>query len=283
MTTFSSFETANLRLSFIDEGEGPAVIALHGFPDSWRTWDEGARRLVAAGYRVIRLASRGYAPSGIPRDGRYDIAALTQDVIDLIDHLGLNRVAVLGHDWGASTAYALTQYAPERLAVLIALAVPPPATALGGWAERRARPHNLYLGLGAASDWWLRRASFAEVRRLYRLWSPRWTGNAAHVDRLITDLSPRERSRASVDYYRLGTERSATASDLPPMPSLLIYGADEPQVRRDGFERARDDRGTSRRVVRVEGVGHWPHLEAPELVLEEIIRFLEDHRAAWAR
>lgn len=273
MTDWSELSAEQVSLSFLDEGQGPVIVALHGFPDTRRTWDFASQVLVQAGYRVIRMALRGYAPSGIPADRRYDVAALADDVVSLIDHLELDRVVILGHDWGASTAYKLAHRAPERISAIVAMAVPPPATAIGGWRERVARPHNTYLAAGPLSDWWLRRADFAEVRRLYRLWSPGWTENRQHIRTVIDDLRPRERSRASVDFYR-GSSMGAAPTELPSMPSLLIYGSDEPKVRRDGFEAARNGLVATSRGVQVDGAGHWPHLEAPEVVLSEITDFL---------
>ena len=273
MVEWVKHSTEHVGLSYLDEGHGPTIVALHGFPDTWRTWDRASAVLIRAGYRVVHMALRGYAPSGIPADRRYDVDALAHDVLSLIDHLGLEEVVILGHDWGASTAYELARRAPERMRAIVAMAVPPPATAIGGWRERMARPHNLYLALGPLADWWLRLNDFAEVRRLDRLWSPSWEGNEKHVGTVIDDLRFRERSRASVDFYRR-SHMNRSPTGLPSMPSLLIYGSVEPKVRRDGFEAARDGLTAPSRVVRIEGVGHWPHLEAPDAVLEEILDFL---------
>ena len=278
MAEWAKHSTEHVGLSYLDEGDGPTIMALHGFPDTWRTWDRASAVLIRAGFRVVRMALRGYAPSGIPADRRYDVDALAHDVLSLINHLSLERVVILGHDWGASTAYELARRAPERIGAIVAMAVPPPATAVGGWRERIARPHNLYLAAGSLSDWWLRRNDFAEIRRLYRLWSPSWEGNEEHVDTVIDDLRSRERSRASVDFYRRSHVMSSPM-EPPSMPSLLIYGSDEPKVRRDGFEAARDGLAAPSRVTRIEGVGHWPHLEAPNAVLGEILTFLRSYRA----
>lgn len=219
------------------------------------------------------MALRGYAPSGIPANHCYDVASLADDVVSLIDHLDLDRVVILGHDWGASTAYELAYRAPAQISAIVAMAVPPPATAIGGWREWVARPHKTYLAAGPLSDWWLRRADFAEVRHLYRLWSPGWTKNKQHILTVIDDLRPRKRSRASVDFYR-GSSMGAAPTELPAMQSLLIYGSDEPKVRRDGFEAARNGLVATSRVVQVVEAGHWPHLEEPEVALREITDFL---------
>ena len=274
MTTFSKITTDELCLSYTDEGHGPAVVALHGFPDSWRTWDAATVALVEAGYRVIRLALRGYAPSDVPANGAYGIRHLAHDVVALIDALGVDQVVILGHDWGASVAYYLASLVPARITALVALAVPPSATARTGARELLMRPHKLYLGFGVWSDWWLRRDGFYEVHRLYRLWSPRWRHNEDHIEAVITALRPPERSRAAVDYYRRKPDMAFLP--LPDMPCLLIYGSDEPQVRQEGFEAARSRLEPPSHVLRIEGVGHWPHLEAPKTVLPELLTFLRD-------
>ena len=222
------------------------------------------RTLVSAGYRFVALALRGYAPSGIPTDGDYTIRRLAADVIALLDVLGVARTAVLGHDWGASAGFAMAALAPERLSALIALAIPPLTVFPEGWRERLARPHNLYLRLGPMSNWWLRRNDFAEVTKLYRTWSPNWDVPIDHLAQVVAALRAPERSRAAVDYYRARLSSDDRRMVVKPIatPTLMIYGSDEPEVRQDAFARAQDMTGPGSRAVRIDGVGHWPHLEA---------------------
>ncbi len=134
-----------LEIAYEDDGprDGPPVLLLHGWPDSPRTWREVASRLTQAGYRTIVPALRGFAPTrfrdpDIPRTGQ--VVALAQDALDLLDGLGLDRAAVVGHDWGARTGYALAALAPERVSRLVAVSV---GYAPGGRrraAELRAGP-----------------------------------------------------------------------------------------------------------------------------------------------
>ena len=263
-------------LRYRKEGAGPLVVALHGFPDTYRTWDAMASGLVQAGFCVTALAMRGYAPSDIPLDRNYSVDRLATDVVDLLDHLGVQSATVLGHDWGASAAYALAALYPERMTSIVTLAIPPLALGSSGLVERWVRPHNIYLGLGGVSDWWLRRKNFREVDRLYRLWSPNWSVSDRHMETVYAALQPAERSRAAVDYYTLGkTGQSAVRLAVPiSVPALVIYGGDEPDIRKAAFRNSLAVTGRGSKLVRIQDVGHWPHLEAPERCLSETKRFL---------
>lgn len=273
----STFKSSDgVALSFEQQGSGPLIVALHGFPDTYRTWDHFGRSLVEDGYTFVTLAMRGYAPSGIPENGDYAIDRLAQDIVELLDHLDCQTAVIIGHDWGASAAYALAALYPERVSAMITLAIAPLAVAPSRFQESWSRPHNLYLGFGALSDWWLRRRNFREVQRLYRLWSPNWPIPRSHLDSVRGALRPKNRSRAAVDYYRLG-KTAQSAAELAVqifVPCLIIYGEDEPDVRKAAFRKALGVVGDGSELAAITGVGHWPHLEAPNRCLLEINRFL---------
>src|SRR5258708_26879085 len=109
-------------------GSGPLALCLHGFPDSARTWRYLLPALADAGFHAVAPFMRGYAPSRIPADGAYHIGALAADATALHEMLGGDSDAVLiGHDWGAETAYAAGAAAPDRWRRLVTLAVPPAA------------------------------------------------------------------------------------------------------------------------------------------------------------
>ena len=265
-------------LAYAEVGAGHPIIALHGFPDTYRTWSGLAGPLADAGFRVLAVAMRGYPPSAVPVDGDYALRRLALDTVCLLDALEIERASLVGHDWGASAGYALAALAPQRLASLVTLAIPPLTVFPSGLRESLARPHNVYLGLGAFSDWWLRRADFAEVRRLYGKWSPRWAAPEAYMAEVKTALAPPERSRAAVDYYRAGMREADRRAILRPIttPTLMLYGADEPRVRQESYGRAAAVTGPGSRSLCIEGVGHWPHLEAPERCRDEILAFLRE-------
>lgn len=279
------FIAGDVRFAARVRSEGPSIVLLHGFPDTLETWTMRATvggapgledRLVADGYRTIALAMRGYAPSGIPSNGDYSLRALASDVIATLDQFGIERGMVVGHDWGASASYAAAALHPERIERMVTLAIPPFPVLPSGACERIARPHNFYLAWGRTSAWWLRRDRAAWVRHLYRAWSPDAAIPADHIEQVRHALTKPDRAAAAVGYYAAGvSELDREAIERPiEVPTLAIYGTNEPRTRREAFARALPSLGVGSRIKALPGVGHWPHLEAPERVSKLVSEWL---------
>ena len=118
--------------------DGPAVVALHGFPHHWWVW----RRVVPLlpEVRFLAMDLRGLGWSGAPADGDFRKARLAEDAAALLDVLGIERALLLGHDWGAWAGFLAATSAPERCTALVATGIAHP------WATRRddaARPAAL--------------------------------------------------------------------------------------------------------------------------------------------
>src|ERR1700675_1199286 len=119
-TASPRFVVANgVRFATFEEGRGPLVLLLHGFPDTAHTWDAVRPALAAAGYRAVSPFTRGYAPSEIPAEEAFDGDTLGRDVLSLIEALGESRAIVVGHDWGASAAYSAATLGPEQVSLLV--------------------------------------------------------------------------------------------------------------------------------------------------------------------
>jgi len=116
----------DLEFGLLEAGSGPLALCLHGFPDTAHTWEHLLPALAGAGFRAVAPFMRGYAPTAIPADGAYQVGALVADAVALHQALDGDRDAVLiGHDWGAETAYGAAAFAPDRWRRLVTLAVPP--------------------------------------------------------------------------------------------------------------------------------------------------------------
>ncbi|MFD3455115.1 alpha/beta fold hydrolase [Streptomyces sp. NPDC058691] len=122
-----TYVTVNgVRLHVAEQGEGPLVVLLHGFPESWYSWRHQMGPLAAAGYRVAAPDQRGYARSEQPRAvEEYSLLHLTGDVIGLVDALGEERAVLVGHDWGAPVAWATAMMRPDVVRAVAGLSVPP--------------------------------------------------------------------------------------------------------------------------------------------------------------
>ncbi|MFF4343704.1 alpha/beta fold hydrolase [Kitasatospora sp. NPDC001540] len=119
-------EVNGVRLHLAEQGEGPLVLLLHGFPESWYSWRHQFGPLAAAGYRVVAPDQRGYARSSRPEAvDAYTLLHLVGDVTALIGALGARRAVVVGHDWGALVAWATAALRPDLVRGVAGLSVPP--------------------------------------------------------------------------------------------------------------------------------------------------------------
>jgi pimeloyl-ACP methyl ester carboxylesterase len=119
-----------IRLHWVERGDGPLVVLLHGFPEFWWSWRHQIAPL-ARNFRVVAVDMRGFNDSDKPAGG-YDLATLATDVRDLIDRLG-GPALVAGHDWGGIVAYQLAMDWPDRLRRLAILNAPHPDAWIAGW------------------------------------------------------------------------------------------------------------------------------------------------------
>jgi pimeloyl-ACP methyl ester carboxylesterase len=115
-----------LRLHVAEQGEGPLVLLLHGWPECWYSWRRQFAPFAAAGYRVVALDQRGYARSDQPEDvSAYTLLHLAGDVVNLIRELGEEQAILVGHDFGAPVAWVTTMLRPDVVRGVAGLSVPP--------------------------------------------------------------------------------------------------------------------------------------------------------------
>ena len=122
----SRVEANGVDFALLSCGSGPLALCLHGFPDSAHSWRHLLPALAEAGFRAVAPFQRGYAPTAVPADGRYQVGALSTDVLMLHEVLGGDESAVLiGHDWGAVAVYGAAVHEPQRWRRVVGMAVPP--------------------------------------------------------------------------------------------------------------------------------------------------------------
>jgi len=285
----ASLRANGLEIHYLDAGEGPLVVCLHGFPDTAATFAPQMEALAAAGYRVVAPWLRGYAPTEVT-EGGYQTANLARDVLGLLDGLGADDAALLGHDWGSAIAMGAARLAPERVRKLVALSCPHPGMLLpalvGHPIQRRRSWYMFYFQMPFADDA-VALDDFGFIEGLYADWSPGWQVPAAHLDRVKETLRQPGVVKAALDYYRylfnpaLHDPALAEVQDelfQPPVtvPTLYLHGADDACIGAEvaaGMEAVFS--GGFETVV-IEGAGHWPHLEAADELSRRVIDFLSD-------
>jgi len=119
------FELGGTRIHAVEEGTGPLVVLVHGFPESWYSWRYQLTALAAVGYRAVALDQRGYGRSSkFHGQSAYRIGKLVDDIEALIDACGEPSAFVVGHDWGASIAWTFAWTRPEKCRGVVGLSIP---------------------------------------------------------------------------------------------------------------------------------------------------------------
>jgi pimeloyl-ACP methyl ester carboxylesterase len=282
--------TANgLEFAYFEEGppDGPLALCLHGFPDTAHTWRYLLPALGAAGYRAIAPFLRGYAPTAIPIDGRYQVGALVRDANSLHEALGGTSDAVLiGHDWGALATYGSVAHQPDRWRRAVTMAVPPTAS-MGLTFFSYAQLHcswYMFFFLSPLAEMALPLDEYAFIDGLWADWSPGYDGgwDVAQVKEAIGDPA---HIAAAIGYYRalydpslqdpdLADEQAASLA-LTPRPTLYLHGRDDGCMLLSSIGRPIDFMAEGSDVAIVDDAGHFLHVEQPEVVNRLVVDFLK--------
>jgi pimeloyl-ACP methyl ester carboxylesterase len=124
-TTQRIIECNGIHINIAEQGEGPLVLLVHGFPESWFSWRHQIDALAVAGFRVVAPDMRGYGKSDAPQAiDQYTILHLVGDMVGILDALGAPTAVIVGHDWGASVAWQGALTRPDRFRAVAALSVP---------------------------------------------------------------------------------------------------------------------------------------------------------------
>ena len=217
----TSVDSDGVRLNVASAGDGPPVLLLHGFPDSWHLWRAQIAALAGGGFRVIAPDLRGHGASGRPEDiAAYRMPLLVDDIINVLAHFGVDRTAVVGHDWGAAIAWNFTHRHPEIVDRLTALSVGHPGANLAaGIRQRQLSWYMLwFLHVGVAE-----KVLPAQDWQAFRKWA--WNGAASgsdpDMDRQIADLSRPGALTAALNLYRANIRpENYFLTDAPPMPHV---------------------------------------------------------------
>ncbi len=289
-----------VTLNVVQAGESgaPAVILLHGFPESHRTWREIAPRLQDQ-FHLIMPDQRGFAGSDLPQGkGEYKTDTLIDDIFALADRLGLEEFALVGHDWGGAIAWAAALRGDPRLTRLAIVNSPHPVIfqkRLIEDADQRAASQYMNAFKVPGFEKVVEKKGFD------------WffdTTFARHVD--VSKISPQERQQYIADWSQPGAFNAmlnwyrASRMLVPPpgatvplpdfllrafpsikIPTLVVWGMLDKAllpIQLDGLDELIDDLS----IVRLPDVGHFAPWEAPDAVADAMRPFLAGEAAATA-
>lgn len=290
MTTWQEGRVSanGIDFAYLEQGEGPLALLLHGYPDTAYTWRHLLPALAAAGYRAVAPFNRGYAPTSLAADHRYQSGVLGVDANALHDALGGDdRAVLIGHDYGAMGAYAATHLEPQRWRRVVAAAVPPgPVVAEGFMTYEQLRMSwYIFFQLTPLADLVVGMNDFEFIDRLWRDWSPGFdpTVDVAHFRE---SMATHDHLVAALTYYRQTLDDTLQAPELadaqtgvftvPSIPLLYLHGANDGCMSPTIAARSGEVLQSPSRFEMVAGAGHFLQLEQPETFNRLVLAFLAE-------
>lgn len=259
-----------IEMNVVITGEGPDVLLVHGYPDTHKVWRRQIPALVTAGYRVIAPDTRGCGDSEISPSRRdYRIDNLVTDLVALLDALGIEKVRLVGHDWGAAISWQLAIDHPQRINRYVALSTGHPmAYRRGGLVQKLKGYYTLLFQLPWLPELLLKSFNWWGFRQM--------TGFAEEQDEWLSQQSRPGRLAAGLNYYRAnGSLFLWGRADNARVPVLGVWSTGdwflaEKQMR----ESARFVDGTFRYAC-IEGANHWLQLSGAEKFNPQLLDYLK--------
>lgn len=305
-------KTNGIELNIAEAGKGPLVLLLHGFPESWYSWRHQFAPIAAAGYHVVAPDMRGYGKSDKPAAiADYCQSEVVADIIGLIPALGYETAIVIGHDWGAPTAWATALNHPDKVRAVGGLSVPfMPRSPVQPMPMMREMFKGQFFYQLYFQEPGVAEAEFeADIRRSLRKFLilaggetdlsklpqktdkddllsglpepdtlPAWLSEA-DLDFYAGEFS-RSTMRGPINYYRnhdLYWERTAAAPASIQQPAMFVAGTNDGVVMMAAaaIQMMPHFVPDLRINTMIPGAGHWTQQEAPEAVNAHILDFLK--------
>lgn len=270
-----TLKLGDLNFSVTEEGSGDPVLMLHGFPDSARLWRHQITPLVDAGFRVIAPDLRGFGASDKPEGVEaYALDKTMGDMVMLLDELGVQRVRLVSHDWGAAVGWALAAFRPERVVRHVACSVGH-LSALwnAGLAQRRLAWYMLLFMRQGLAEEILTRDDWQWFRDLF--------GHHREMETWINDLSRPGALTAALNWYRANVDVDTWTREgwvLPrvQVPTLGIWGSGDAYLTETQMVTSGDYVDAEWNYYRMEGAGHWLMLDRPDTLSGLLVDYLND-------
>lgn len=280
-----------LDFAYIEQGDGPIVLLLHGFPDNANSWCYQMPALANAGYRAVAPYLRGYSPTQVPVNGFYGIATLATDIAQIIRVLNGGEgndkpVHIVGQDWGAIIGYAVVAAFPELIDRAVLAAVPHSGQVKKSLLDVRHIQRSFH--------WWFFQVEqlpekaivendFAFIDYLWDFWTSPGFEDAAHIADVKKTLSQPGVLAAALGYYRAMLDASRDDPKLAhvhelinqkiSVPTLALCGADD--MRAELMIDQAEYFSGEYRFELIDGAGHFLHREKPEPVNQLILDWLK--------
>jgi epoxide hydrolase 4 len=279
-------DIGDVRLHYVEAGEGPLVVLLHGFPEFWYGWRLQIKPLAEAGFRVVAPDMRGYNLSSRPKGVKaYETDRLTADIRGLIQERGGKSAQLVGHDWGGSVAWATAMNYPEvvdRLAILNAAHPRKLSQGLHHPSQLRKSWYFFFFNLPDLPESVVRADHWHFFRHFLHDAHPAYTPE--EMDRYIEAWSQPGAATGMINYYRSSVRTSPKKAEaaLRPIsaPTLVIWGQGDHYLGPELAEPEHDDVPNLEGVERLPDASHWVHHDEAQRVTQLLTDFFAPALAA---
>jgi pimeloyl-ACP methyl ester carboxylesterase len=259
-----------IAMNVLIAGQGPAVLLVHGYPDTHRVWRKQIPMLVEAGFQVIAPDTRGCGATTISTDrASYRVDSLVADMIALLDALVIDKARIVAHDWGAGVCWPLVIRHPQRVDRFVALSTGHPnAYRHGGLAQKLKGYYTMLFQLPVVPELLLRSFDWLGFRLLtgYDDEQPEWQAQQSRPGRLHAGL---EYYRANTRYFLVGTTGPAR------VPVLGVWSSADRFLAEGQMKHSARFVDAPFRYARIEGANHWLQLSGAEQFNPLLLEYLQ--------
>ncbi len=306
-----TIDTNGIKMHIAEAGDGPMVLMLHGFPESWYSWRHQLTALAGAGYHAVAPDVRGYGRTDAPKEiEAYSMKKMTADAIGVLDALGEKTAVVVGHDWGAPMAWDSAVLYPDRFRAVVGMSVPymprPPMAPVQ--LMKQMFGNNFFYIIYFQEPGVAEAELNADKRKMMSYFMFGASGDATPGEGFMNkpktaklmDGMPEPKpmswlSKEDLDYYVSEFERTGFTGglnryrnmdrdweELPQIgvskieqPSMFIAGTKDPVIAFTSADSMKPLVPNMKRTVMLEGAGHWTQQERPDEVNKALIDFLK--------
>ena len=277
-----------VQYCYLEAGEGPMVLLIHGYPDNAYSWEHQITCLSQSGYRVIAPFTRGYFPTQTPAESYFDRATLALDMVAIIDQLNDSEpVILIGQDWGAAISYGILGAFPEKVSRAMVMAVPHPVE-INRTLKQSPRHcirsfHWFLFQLPWLPEAIIRGSRGGFLSFLWKLWSPDFK-DKKHVEHIVSTMLQGNTVENTLAYYRAAIQTKFRDSKYHSVfdrlnnpistPTKILCGKQD--MRKEMLPRASDlflDSADYQWEL-IDKAGHFLHREQPEIINKIILDWI---------
>lgn len=273
-----------IRMHYVEHGNGPLVILMHGFPEFWYSWRYQIPALAQAGFRVVAVDMRGYNETDSPQEvSAYKAETLTQDIADLVHALGETKAHIVGHDWGGGVAWNLAKHHPEVIDKLVVMNCPIPAILSqhlrSNFTQLKKSWYMFFFQIPGLPEKAMGKDLGSYLAKAFRGWAYNKDNFKREDIAQYVEAFEKSGLTGPMNYYRAALREGLKKENRTVKPidvdTLLIWGEGDKALGKELTYNMEQYFTKDFQLKYIPNCSHWVQNDAPEQVNEYLIDFLK--------